>query len=409
MKAAIISIGNELLSGLTVDTNLSYLSSKLMESGVPVVCGYSVGDDIDMITETLGLAASRADMVLITGGLGPTKDDLTRRALAEFMGVELVFNQSLFRDISDFFESRGYRMAETNRVQAYLPEGAKGLDNKLGTAPGILAEYQNKTFVCMPGVPSEMKAMFEESVQSLFKTGEKVVVSQKLRCFGMGESGMADKLGDLMKRGRNPLINCTCQGSIITLHIVASAENREKCRRMIAEDEKILRGIFGNVIYGQDDETLSSALGEELIRTGKTVATAESCTGGLLAKMIVDIPGCSKYFSSGWVTYANRAKINNLGVEPELIEKNGAVSEEVAAAMATGAKEKAEADIGVGITGIAGPGGGTEQKPVGLVYIGVNIGGKIIVNKYIFSHNRQAVRLRAALTALNMVRLALID
>ncbi|MCF7956048.1 MAG: competence/damage-inducible protein A [Phycisphaerae bacterium] len=409
MKAAIISIGNELLSGLTVDTNAAFLSERLMSVGVPTVCGYTVGDDVEMIVEAIGSAANHSDVVLITGGLGPTDDDLTRSALAWFLGVELVLDDGLLRDMAAFFKKRGYHMADKNRVQAYLPKGASALTNELGTAPGIMAEYQGKTIVCMPGVPYEMKKMFDDSVLPIFDGAEKVVVSKKLRCFGAGESTVAENLGDLMERGRNPLINCTVDGSIITLHIVATAASRKEAKSMIAEDESSLYDILGPIVYGSDNDTLSTVVGKLLIKKNKTIAVAESCTGGLVAKMLTDTPGCSDYFTYGWVTYSNEAKTTQLGIDADLINQHGAVSECIAAKMAAGARKKAGSSIGIGITGIAGPTGSTEHKPLGLVYICVDVDGDSEVKRYVFLHDREKVRLRAALTALDLLRLRLQD
>ena len=300
-------------------------------------------------------------------------------------------------------------MVDKNRVQAYLPKGAGALTNEVGTAPGIMVKYQGKTIVCMPGVPYEMKKMFDDSVLPIFDGAEKVVVSKKLRCFGAGESTVAENLGDLMERGRNPLINCTVDESVITLHIVATATSRKEAKSMIAEDESCIRGILGPIIYGSDNETLSTAVGKLLIEKKKTVAVAESCTGGLVAKMLTDTSGCSEYFTYGWVTYSNEAKASQLGVDSDLINQHGAVSECIAAKMAAGARKKAGSNVGIGITGIAGPTGSTEHKPLGLVYIGIDIDGKSVVRKYVFPHNREKVRLRAALTALDLLRLRLQD
>jgi nicotinamide-nucleotide amidase len=404
LNAAIISIGNELLSGLTVDTNAAFLSERLMSIGVPTVCGYTVGDDVELIVEAIGNAANHADVVLITGGLGPTDDDLTRVAVADFLGVELELNDRLLREMARFFKSRNYHMAEKNRIQACLPKGTDSLPNEVGTAPGIIAKYQGKTIACMPGVPHEMKKMFDDSVLPIFDGAEKVVISKKLRCFGAGESTVAQMLGDLMNRQRNPLINCTVDGSVITLHIVATAPTRKQAKAMIAEDETGLREILGPIIFGTDDETLSTAVGKILTKTGKTIALAESCTGGLIAKMLTDTPGCSDYFTYGWVTYSNDAKVAQLGVDADLITQHGAVSEPVAAAMAAGARKNAHSNIAIATTGIAGPTGASEHKPLGLVYIAIDIDGDTIVKRCIFPHSRQMVRLRAGLTALDMLR-----
>jgi nicotinamide-nucleotide amidase len=403
---SVVSIGNELLSGQTVDTNLAYLGKSLAALGLPVVSSYTVGDDVQLIAEAIGQAAAHADIILITGGLGPTDDDITRQGLAEFMGVELKFNNKLFEEIEQFFEDRSYPMAEKNKVQAYLPAGALALRNKLGTAPGIMAKYNGKLLFAMPGVPSEMKAMFTESVTPHIESlgNDKIVVAGKVKCVGAGESTIAEMLGDMMARTRNPLINCTVTGSIITLHIIATAAGSAQAQKMIETDRQKLRAILGDLAFGDDDDTLASVIGQELASQGKTVATAESCTGGLISKMLTDAPGASQYFTHGWVTYSNDAKTTQLAVEPSLIERCGAVSEEVAAEMAKGAREKAATDFAIAVTGIAGPTGGTEQKPVGLVYIAIAKDSHCDVQKRIFPHDRPAMRLRTAITALNMLR-----
>jgi nicotinamide-nucleotide amidase len=296
-----------------------------------------------------------------------------------------------------------------NEIQAYLPVGAKALANNRGTAPGIRAESAGKLFFAMPGVPSEMKQMFAESVMPELQqfAGDQTVVVRKLRCFGDGESTIAQQLGTIMQRGRNPLINCTVDSSIITLHIVATAQDAETAERMALKDEESLRNTLGELVYGNDGQTLGQVVGEKLAEQGKTVAVAESCTGGLVAKLLTDIPGASEYFTHGWVTYSNQAKSDELGVPAELIEKHGAVSEQVAEAMARGARRRAGADFAIGITGIAGPGGGSEQKPAGLVYISVDSEQGCETKRCLFTHNRRFVRLRAAQTALNMLRLKL--
>jgi nicotinamide-nucleotide amidase len=404
-KASIISVGNELLGGLVVNTNAVYLSSQLLSMGIPTVSCYTVGDEIDLIAETLVWAAGQADIVLVTGGLGPTDDDVTRQGLAKFMGVELELRDELLRQISEFFTRRDLKMAEKNKIQAYIPASAGPLANNLGTAPGIMAEYEGKIFVCLPGVPSEMKQMFSESVAGKLSQGiaGQVVVTRKLNCFGTGESVIAENLSDLMRRDRNPLINCTVSGGVITLHIVATANDKSGANEMIEKDRSELRKILGDLIYGEDEQTLAEVVGAKLRERKETLAVAESCTGGLIGKLLTDVPSSSDYFTCGWVTYSNEAKVRELGVDKGLIEKHGAVSKEVACAMAKGAREKAGTDFGIGVTGIAGPGGGSKQKPIGLVYIAVDT----VVQQYIFSHLREHIRLRASLAALNMLRLRL--
>jgi len=408
-KASIVSIGNELLTGQTISTNAAYLSEKLLSIGITVVSSYTIGDDIDSIVRVLKLASSDADIVLATGGLGPTDDDLTRQAFAKFLGTELQLQNELLQEIQNFFTSRGRQMSEKCKVQAYIPAGAKAIANNLGTAPGILAKINDRLLIALPGVPSEMKQMFEESVLPELQpfAGGQVVVVKKLNCFGTGESNIAELLGQLMQRGRNPLINCTAEHGIITLTIIATAKDKIQAQQMAEKDEKSLRNTLGELVYGTGEQSLAEVVGEKLAQQNMTIAIAESCTGGNLAKLLTDIPGASKYFTYGWITYSNNAKISELGISADLIDKYGAVSEQVAQAMAQQARKKAGTDFAIGITGIAGPAGGTEQKPVGLVYISVDSNSGCETKRFIFSRNRKSIRLRAALTALNMLRLKL--
>jgi nicotinamide-nucleotide amidase len=408
-KASIISIGNELLTGQTVSTNASYLSERLLLISIPVISVYTCGDDIDSIVRMLNLASDDADVVLVTGGLGPTDDDVTRQALAQFLGSELQLRSELLEKIQKIFACRERPMPERNKIQAYIPAGTKTIENNLGTAPGIRAESEGKLFFAMPGVPSEMKQMFEESVFAELKrfAGKGAVFVLKLKCFGAGESAIVEKLGELMQRGRNPLVNCTVQYGVITLHIIATAEDKDKAQEMAEKCEKTLRNALGELIYGTGEQTLAEVVGAKLAQQKKTIAVAESCTGGTLAKLLTDISGASRYFIYGWVTYSNIAKITELGVKADLIKEDGAVSERIAEAMAKGARKRAGADFAIGITGIAGPGGGSEQKPIGLVYISVDSDNGCETKRFIFAHNRDFIRLRAAQMALNMLRLKL--
>ncbi len=409
IKASIVSVGDELVNGQTIDTNAAYLGNELLSIGIPVVTSYTVGDNIDLIVRSLNLAGGDADVVLVTGGLGPTEDDLTRQGFAKFLGTELQLHEELLKKIEDFFARRNLQMPQRNKIQAYIPDGAKALSNNLGTAPGIMAEAKGKLLIAMPGVPSEMKQMFEESVLPELKrfAGRQAVVVKKVKCFGTGESNIAELVGSFCQRDRNPLISSTVRYGVITLQIVATAEDKTRAQQMADKDEQMLRSKLGQLVYGTGEQTLAEVVGEKLAQQNKTVAVAESCTGGTLAKLLTDIPGASRYFKQGWVTYSNSAKTEQLGVLPGLIEKYGAVSEQVACAMAEGARKKAVADLAIGITGIAGPTGGSEQKPVGLVYIGVDSGNLCEAKRFIFSHNRQSIRLLAAQTALNMLRLRL--
>jgi nicotinamide-nucleotide amidase len=301
-------------------------------------------------------------------------------------------------------------MPPKNKVQAYLPAGTSKIENSLGTAPGIFYLGNGKIIAAMPGVPSEMKQMFDKSVLPKLKglsRGDFLII-RKIRCIGAGESVIAQMLGDLMARGRNPQINCTVDCGIITLYIVARAKDKNSAETVAAKDIEKLRGILGKLVYGLDEQSLAEVVGQKLLEKKKTLALAESCTGGLIAKMITDVPGSSGYFTYGWVTYSNEAKISELGVKRELIEQFGAVSGEVAAAMAAGTMQNSGADFAMAVTGIAGPQGGSEQKPVGLVYISIVSAQGVDTKRFLFgSRNRDFIRLRTSQNALNLLRLEL--
>ena len=411
-KACLISIGNELLCGRTVDTNSAWLSGRLFGMGIGTASICMVADEIDDIVNAIRQAVQKADIVLVTGGLGPTDDDLTRQALAEYLGVELVYRPELSEQIEGFFTARGLTMPPRNRIQAHIPTGCEPIENRRGTAPGVLYENGNTLIALMPGVPGEMKGMFEDTVSGriLRRQTGLVVCSSNLRCFGAGESMIAQMLGDRMLRGRNPLLNCTVSDGILTLQLVASAQTPQAAQVLLDEQRQELEHILGPVVFGQGEETLEHVVGQLLREQRKTVAVAESCTGGQIARMLTDVPGSSEYFLCGWVTYSNQAKMEQLEVPALLIEQFGAVNEPVAKAMAEGAAEKSGADCAIGITGIAGPDGGTEEKPVGLVYIGVLNDGQCQAFRYHFANaGRAAIRQRAAQTALNLLRLQLIQ
>lgn len=407
--ASIVSIGNELLSGKTVDTNAAYIAAQLRTVGIPVVGVYEVGDEEPAIRRTLTLASQEADILILSGGLGPTDDDLTRQALAGFLGVDLVLRDDLLEALRQFFDRRGIEMVPKNVVQAYIPRGATPIENLKGTAPGIRAEFNGKVLFSTPGVPVEMRHMLESSILPELRrlaVGQ-VIVVRRLKCFGAGESMIAQMIGDAMERGRNPLVNCTVHDGVITLEVVATAARPDEAEALAVKKEQSLRAALGTLVYGEDNQTLAEVVGQRLADLGKTLAVAESCTGGLLASLITDVPGSSRYFTYGWITYSNAAKQTELMVPAELIDKHGAVSEPVARAMAQGARRRSGADYAVGITGIAGPDGGSELKPVGLVYIAVDSRDGAETSRYVFPWDRSAVRLRAAQTALNLLRLEL--
>jgi nicotinamide-nucleotide amidase len=405
-RASIVSVGNELLTGRTADTNAAHIADRLRTVSLPVASIYGVADEEAAIARALDLAAHDADVVMVTGGLGPTDDDLTRQAFARFLGVELVRHEDLLERLGQFFARRNIEMPARNVIQACIPRGATALPNERGTAPGIRAQKDGTLLFALPGVPAEMEHMLETTVLPELRglVSRQAVAVRRLKCFGAGESTVAELVGDAMRRGRNPLVNCTVHAGVITLEIVATAVDRAAADTMAAREEQSLRARLGELVYGVGDQTLAEVVGETLARTGRTLAVAESCTGGLLAKLITDIPGSSRYFTEGWVTYSNPAKSRELNVPPEMIDEYGAVSEQVARAMAQGARRRAGTDFAVGITGIAGPEGGSEQKPVGLVYLAVDSEEGTDTSRHVFPSDRQAVRWRAAQTALNLLR-----
>jgi len=406
-KACIISIGDEILSGRTCDTNAAFLSAALLEAGITTNRHLAVPDRVDSIVQALNQACADSDFVLITGGLGPTADDLTRPALSEFLDVELVLDENLLARMQEFFAERGLKMAETNLSQAYFPKGSEAIINREGTAPGIKARCRDTFIAAMPGVPSEMRQMFHESVMPQIRSavGDAHISVKTLKCFGTGESNIASILGNLMDRDCNPLVNSTVAKGVITLTVIAQASTARKAARLVEDTCRQIHAKLGNIVYGTDEETLAEVLGRRLAEKKSTLAVAESCTGGLISKFLTDIPGSSRYFTYGWITYSNQAKISQLGVDAETIKKYGAVSQQVAEQMADGARTKAGADFAVSVTGIAGPGGETNKKKAGLVYISIKTENYSQTKQFQFPYDRENVRTRAALTALNMLRL----
>lgn len=409
-KAAILSVGNELLNGSTLDTNSNWLQKQLLTVSIPVVYSCSLVDDIDEIKNAIEYASTKANVILITGGLGPTDDDLTRQAIAKYLNVELEYHPEIYTKIENFFNSIKRPAVEKNKIQAYLPAGTSEIENQLGTAPGILYQSDKVFIASFPGVPYEMKAMYEKIVHPKLQQLNKgnILVIKKLKCIGAGESSVAQMLGDMMQRNRNPLINCTVDHGVITLHIIAQANDEKTAQLTADKDIRKLHEILGEIIYADEDLTLPELIGRKLIEKKKTLALAESCTGGLLAKLITDVPGSSRYFTYGWVTYSNQAKVSQLGVDPKLIEQFGAVSSEVAAAMAEGAKKISGADYALAVTGIAGPDGGTVEKPVGLVYVSLAGPNETKTERFMFgARNRDFIRLRTSQVAFNLLRLHL--
>ena len=409
MKAVILAIGDELVSGQTVDSNSAWLSRELALRGIATTRHETTPDDQPAITAAIQRASHEADWVLVTGGLGPTADDVTRDALAEAMGVGLHVDEQRLAEIRAFFERRGRTMAETNIVQANVPDGADSLPNGVGTAPGAMATLHDATVVLMPGVPHEMREMFHRSIAARLPDGEAAIVHRILHTFGTGESDLGGMISDLMQRGRNPAIGTTAKAGRVSIRIVARGDTRAEADELAGKDADELHRRLGEMIIGEGDETMAGVLGDRLREAGATLAVVESCTGGLVGKMITDVPGASEYFRGGVLAYDNGVKQAILGVSEDVLIRHGAVSEPVARRMAEGVRDAIGTDWGVGITGIAGPGGGTEEKPVGLVFIGVAGPKGTDVHRHVFPGDREVVRIRTALGAMNYVRMGAAD
>lgn len=412
MKCEIISIGSELTSGQNLDTNCQWLSLRLAEMGIPVGWHTTVADDLEDNVEAFRIASSRAHLVIATGGLGPTQDDLTREALAKLAGVELVFHQESFDHIKKMFARRSRDMPDRNRVQAMFPKGAEPIPNAHGTAPGVWMRMDNSVIAAMPGVPSEMFAMFETEVKPrLFKLGFSggVLVQRKINCFGAGESAVEEKVHDLTRRGHVPEVGITVSDATISLRILARAATRAEAENQIAPVEAVIRQRLGDLVFGVEDEELQDAVARLLVEKRLTLATAESITGGGLAERLVRVPGASGWFAGGLVSYANEIKHRLLGVPQELLDQYGAVSPQVVEAMAANCRQQFKTDLGVSTVGFAGPLGGGPDKPVGLVYVGLAWKDGVQSRSFNWMGTRSEIRSRTSKLALNLVRLHLLS
>ena len=409
MKAEIITVGTEILLGDIVNTNSQFLAKELASIGVEVYYQETVGDNETRLLNLLEEAFKRSDIVITTGGLGPTNDDITKEIAAKYFNQELVFYSDIWENIKSYFEKLGLKPTENNKKQAYFPKDCIILDNPNGTAPGVILKKENKMIILLPGPPKEMIPMFNNKVKSYLQSlTDYKLVSKTLRFIGIGESELEEKLIDIINSQSNPTIAPYAKENEVTLRITAKSKDDEKANDLIKSIEEKIKDRVGKYIYGYDDTTLEETVAKLLVNNNMTIAVSESCTGGMLSSKLIDYPGISQSFIEGCVTYSNEAKMNRLGVKKETLDKYGAVSSETAIEMAVGIAKNLNTNIGLSTTGVAGPGGGTDEKPVGLVYIGIYINGDVKVKKCNFSGSRDKIRSRATNEALNLLRLELL-
>lgn len=410
MKAEILAVGTELLMGQIANTNAQYISARLPDVGIGVYYHSVVGDNHERLKAALNLALSRSDLVIITGGLGPTKDDLTKETIAELLNRRLVPHQESLDRLRSFFERFKRPMTENNLKQADMPEGSIVIRNNNGTAPGCIIEDKGKIVVMLPGPPSEMKPMFEETViPYLEEISDYRIVSRFLRIFGIGESTMEDAIKDLIENQSNPTIAPYAKEGEIALRITARYPKGKTNEDVITPVEEEIRKRLGIKVYSSDDKGLDRVAAEMLLQTDTTIAIAESCTGGLISARLTEIPGVSKVFNRGIISYSNQSKTENLHVRKGTLERFGAVSRETAIEMAKGVRKISGTDLGLSVTGIAGPDGGSSEKPVGLVYIALADKESVECKELRLWGSRNRIRNVASLHAFDMIRRKLID
>ncbi|MBA3767296.1 MAG: competence/damage-inducible protein A [Acidobacteria bacterium] len=410
MTAEIIAIGSELLTPDRTDTNSLWLTERLNGIGIEVKLKTIVGDDDARLEEAIKDALRRSRVVITTGGLGPTEDDITRKIAARALGRRLLFNEKVLAAISAKFERMGRGMPEINSRQAMVIQGAEVLDNPNGTAPGMYIEHNNCAVVLLPGPPREMRPMFENFVQPRLaaNAGDVRVVRRVLRVVGLGESAVDERIAPVYTQYKNPQTTILFNRSEIEIHLTAQAKTERDAELLLDGLAGQIEERLGHSIFAFRGETMEEIVGLRLAVGGFSLAVAESCTGGLIAQRLTEVPGSSVYFKEGVVAYSNDAKTRSLGVDSELIRQHGAVSAQVAEAMAEGIRHRADTDFGLSVTGIAGPGGGTEEKPVGLVFIALSDDAHTEHRKIMLPGDRHLIRWRASQAALDLLRRRLI-
>lgn len=410
MTAEIICVGTEILMGNIVNTNAKQIAEMLALLGISNYYQSVVGDNEERISESITTALSRSDVVILCGGLGPTEDDMTKEVAAKCVDSELVFDERAWNEIAVYFEKRGIELTENNRKQALVPKDSTVMYNPNGTAPGIIIEKNGKTVILLPGPPIEMIPMLEEQVRPYLESkSERAIFSKMVKLCGVGESVVETKIADLI-HSDNPTVATYAKTGEVHIRVTGSGIDEKEAKKLVKPVVKELKSRFGANIYTTDEKiTLEESVVELLAQNKLTVSTAESCTGGLLAGRIINVPGASDIIKEGIVTYSNKAKRLRLGVKKSTLSKYGAVSEQTAKEMVKGVLGLTKADTAISVTGIAGPDGGTEEKPVGLVYIGCSVCGKVTIQKFQFKGSRQKIRESAVTQALTLLRMCLLE
>ena len=410
MKAEIITVGTEILLGDILNTNCRYLSRELAAMGIEMYYQITVGDNEERLLKTLEESLNRSDIVICTGGLGPTEDDITKEVCAKYFGYKLELHKPSLDAMIERFKHMNRVPTKNNEKQAYFPKEAYILKNDNGTAPGCIMEKEGKMIVVLPGPPKEMESMFENYVKPyLSKLTDDVIESEVLRIIGVGESKVENDILDIIDSQTNPTIATYAKGYECTLRITAKAKSVEEAKELIKPMSDEMKRRFGQSLYAVGETSIEEVVAKMLVENNLKIAVAESCTGGMVSASLINYPGISSVFMEGCVTYSNEAKMKSLGVKKETLDVYGAVSPECAKEMASGVAARYNTNVGIATTGIAGPGGGTDEKPVGLVYFGIYINGKVISKKYVFNGDRQGVRERATRTILNDLRLELLN
>jgi len=408
MLAEIITIGDEILIGQTVDTNSAWIARELNKIGVSLLRIRSIKDERESIVEALDTVSPDASLVLMTGGLGPTRDDITKKVLADYFNTELKRDPEILQRIEDFFIQRGRDILESNRMQADLPVDAIILPNLMGTASGMWFEKDQKIFVSMPGVPYEMKGLMEREVIPRIKENNELpsIYYRTVMTEGVGESFLADRISDWEESltAKNISIAYLPSPGTVKIRLGAKGENLEDLKKKVDAEIESLYAQIGSHIFGENDISQEDAIADMLLKSRLSISTAESCTGGYLAHLITSVPGSSAYFNGSVISYSNEVKISQLNVRPEDLESNGAVSKEVVEQMAKGVRKKLATDIALATSGIAGPDGGTEEKPVGTVWISLAAKEGVFSKQFLFEKNRDRNIRRSALAALSMLR-----